>query len=284
MAVTLSQIKGRISALEKTSSITQALYNISVSKIKATTHAYDHYLKFMTRLNNVVFDAGARVGSHPLINQRKTNRTVYLLITSDRGLAGSYHSQLFKQFLEEVKQYKKDEYFVFVIGRKGYFFALKQKLPMINTKPITNRDDLTTINFKAETKYMQQQFMQGAVDHVVLFYNHYVSTTTQKVKKEEILPIPISKKSIEKRQDQPYFYDAKPAKVLEQASLMYIETLVYGALVDAKLSEYAARVIAMKAATDNAKNAAQDLKLVYNRARQQAITNELIDLVNGTNA
>ena len=278
----LIQTKARIRALEKTSSITKSLYHISSSKIKGMQEALTQYFNFLKQFNIVLVDAAARVSEHALITENKKGKIIYMLITSDRGLAGSYHNALFKSFLEETKHLDKKDYLVFVIGKKGYSFAKKRDLPMINQRVISNRDDFTTYLFKNETKIVLDAFLEGTLKEVILYYNHFVNRASNKVRKERILPIPVTKKVIEARKERTYTYDVKPLKILEETALMYVEIKMTGALI-AKLAEHSARVQAIKQATDNAKEVTDKLKLYYNRTRQQAITNELIDISNGAN-
>ena len=145
---------------------------------------------------------------------------------------------------------------------------------------IYNRDDITTMFFRQYAKLIKDVFIQGHVDQVIMFHNHYVNTGTQVVQKEVILPLHFEEKKVYK---ETYIYDTAPAVVLDQTLNIYIESAIFEALADAKLSEHAARMIAMKNATDNANEIVEHLHTVYHRARQQEITSEIIDVVNGSN-
>ncbi|PKK93785.1 MAG: ATP synthase F1 subunit gamma, partial [Tenericutes bacterium HGW-Tenericutes-6] len=267
--------------IKKTASITQAMHNIALSKIKKSTELYHQSESFVDKLYDILkyADQNATDASRiTSINHGKVK--LYVLVTSDRGLAGSYHNQLFKAFLEEVKDVPKKNYLVFVLGKKGYYFALKHKLPIINQEIIYNRDDITTMYFRPYAKIIKEAFMSHDVDEVILYHNHFVNTGTQVVKKETILPLIF--KDNQKLQEK-YIYDVTPEEVLNQTLIIYIESSIFSALSDAKVSEHASRMIAMKNATDNANDIVGKLSIIYNKARQAEITNELIDVVNGAN-
>jgi F-type H+-transporting ATPase subunit gamma len=193
------------------------------------------------------------------------NKKLYILITSDRGLAGSYHNQLFKAFLAEVKDVPKNDYQVFVIGKKGFYFAQKHQLPMVNEEIIYNRDDISTMYFRHYAALIKDVFLKGYVDEV---------------HQEMILPLLFDEKE---EKNEPYIYDESPEVVLDKTMNVYVESRIFEAIADAKLSEHASRMIAMKNATDNANDIVSQLEIVYHRERQREITNEIIDVVNGAN-
>ena len=277
----LKDIKIRMQAIKKTASITLAMHNIALSKIRKSTELRTQSKTFVTKVTDILAYASQRVEeSHRLISEHEVDKKLYILLTSDRGLAGSYHNQLYKAFIEETKEMSKDEYIVFAIGKKAYYFALKHKLPLINQEIIYNRDDITTMYFRHYAKLIKDTYMSGDIDEVILYYNHYVNTATQVVKKEKLLPVILPKEEPFK---ETFIYDTDPLIILDQTMNIYIESSIFSALADAKLSEHAARMVAMKNATDNAHEIVEKLNMLYHRARQQEITSELIDVVNGSN-
>jgi F-type H+-transporting ATPase subunit gamma len=280
--MSLKDIKMRMQAITKTASITQAMHNIALSKIKKSSDLLNNTRAFVVKLHGILAYANQNIDeAHRLtsINEGKTK--LYILVTSDRGLAGSYHNQLFKAFLEEVKDISVDDYKVFVLGKKGFYFAQKRKLPMINKEIIYNRDDITTMYFRHYADLIKDAFMNKNIDEVILYYNHYINTATQVVKKRTILPVIFEEEDMPK---EDFIYDTTPEIVLDHTINIYIESSIFTALADAKLSEHASRMIAMKSATDNANEIVERLHTIYHRARQQEITSELIDVINGSNA
>ncbi len=279
--MSLKEIKVRMQAIEKTASITFAMHNIALSKIKKSTELLKHSNRFLEHIKDVIVHANQNLENGDRYTAKSEGKKfLYVLITSDRGLAGSYHNQLFKAFLEEVKDLNKEDYQVFVIGRKGFFFVEKNHLPRVNDQIISNRDDISTLYFRNYASLMKEVFTEGYVDEIIIFHNHYINTGTQQVSKETILPIALDDKQTITND---YIYDEDPQVVLDKTMNVYLESRIFEAIADAKLSEQASRMIAMKNATDNANEIVSQLNLLYHRERQREITNEIIDVINGAN-
>ncbi len=279
--MTLKDIKMRMQAINKTATITQAMHNIALSKIKRSTELLHRANEFMQKIDEVVRFADQNMdGQSKYTLPSDGSRKLYILVTSDRGLCGSYHNQLFKTFLAHIKEKQPKDYQVFVIGKKGYYFVKKQGMPMVNNEIIYNRDDITTVTFRHYANVIKDAYKEDAVNEVTIFYNHYVNSTTQMVKSDIILPVDIP----EDMPKSPYIYDADPEVVLDRTINIYIESKIFESVADAKLSEHGARMVAMKSATDNANDIVDGLHMLYHRARQQEITSELIDVINGSNA
>ncbi len=277
----LKEIKIRMQAIKKTASITQAMHNIALSKIKRSQELLQNSASFVNKLEEILKFASRNLEEPNRITMENEGKTkLFILVTSDRGLAGSYHNQLFKAFLDDIKDLPKDGFRVFVLGKKGFYFAQKRNLPMINAEVIYNRDDLSTMYFRQYAKIIKDVFIEGLIDEVILYHNHFVNTGTQVVKQETILPL---KFEAAESYREPYIYDTRPEIVLDQVTNIYIESSIFKSLADAKLSEHASRMIAMKNATDNANEIVERLHLMYHRARQQEITSEIIDVINGSN-
>jgi F-type H+-transporting ATPase subunit gamma len=275
----LKDIKKRIDAIKKTASITQAMHNIALSKLKRSTELLDHTKAFLQEIDRVLREADSSIHEkHRLTEPNDGKHELFVLVTSDRGLCGSYHNQLFKAFSKAIEDRDKTTYQVFVLGKKGYYFAKKKALPLINKHIIYHRDDLSTVVFREYAHLIKEAFLEGFIDRVTLYHNHYINTGTQDVTYKTILPIEIENKSV----GETYAYDVDPIDVLEETIDVYIESSIFSALADAKLSEHASRMIAMKNATDNAKDIVAKLNTAYHRARQQEITSEIIDIVNGS--
>ncbi|CCV64811.1 ATP synthase gamma chain [Alteracholeplasma palmae J233] len=279
----LKDIESRIKAISKTSSITQAMHNIAASKLKKTNELLDSYYQFMKELNIVLFDVAARQSNHRFVKKdtKMTPNKLYIVITGDRGLAGSYHQQVFK-YLEEIQSADTNPLNLLVIGKKGFYHAQKRKYNLLNTQYISSRDDLETVSYNRYVEIIKEEFLKGNIDEVYLVYNHYINSASFKVKKEILLPIPVSQTAVEKRKNIDFEYDNNPKEVLENLIAIYIQSRVFGVMVDGKLSELSSRMVSMKNATDNAKQVIKELQMVYHRARQQKITTELIDIVNGS--
>lgn len=277
----LKDIKLRMNAVKKTSAITQAMHNIALSKIKKATELHSYAQSFVNKIEEILAYAGHSLDeAHLMMKPSEGARKLFVLITSDRGLCGSYHNNLFKSFLQDIQGLNKADYRVVALGKKGFYFAQKHHLPMVNEEIIYNRDDITTMAFRHYAIIIKDVFLSRAIDEVVLYHSHYINTATQDIKKQTILPV-LYEKPDQKASD--YIYDIPAEEVIEQTMEIYIESCIFSALSDAKLSEHASRMIAMKNATDNANEIVERLHTMYHRARQQEITSELIDVVNGSN-
>jgi F-type H+-transporting ATPase subunit gamma len=278
--MSLKDIKLRMGAINKTATITQAMHNIALSKIRKSTDLSNHTKSFSDKLLHVLKYANQNInGVSRYCEPVKSKHKLFILVSADRGLSGSYHNQLFKLFLNEIKSLKKSEFKVLVIGKKGYYFAKKNELPMINNEIIYHRDDLITMKIREYGDIIKSAFKDEYVDEVVMYHNHFVNTASQEVKEVSILPIVFDDEKVK----NDYIYDADPEVVMDQTVSVYIEAKIFEALADAKLSEHASRMVAMKNATDNANQIVDKLHMQYHRARQQEITSELIDVVNGSN-
>lgn len=278
MPESLQSFKGRIEALEKTASITSALSKISSSKVSLTLKELQKFENFQVTLESVFLDVLQQHKGHSLLT-RQGEKRLFILISSDKGLVGGYHNNLFKSFSEEIKDLDKNDYLVLTIGKKGYYFAKKHQLPLITDRIISNYDDITTYSFKEEIKTVLETYLTNLFSCVEIHYMHYENAISQNPKRLVILPIELE---VEEEYAPQYNYDQNVSVVLEQMAIMYIETKIFGALLNAKMSEHASRLVAMKNATDNASEISAKLNLIYHRLRQQEITNELIDIVNAS--
>jgi F-type H+-transporting ATPase subunit gamma len=257
------------------------MHNIALSKIKKATELHGYAKSFVSKIEEILAYAGHSLDeAHLMMKPSEGLKKLFVLITSDRGLCGSYHNNLFKSFLQDVQGLDLNSYRVVVLGKKGFYFAQKHQLPMVNQEIIYNRDDITTMAFRQYATIIKDAFLSKAIDEVVLYHSHYINTAMQDIKKQTILPV-LYEKPDQKASD--YIYEIPADEVIEQTMEIYIESCIFSALSDAKLSEHASRMIAMKNATDNANEIVERLHTMYHRARQQEITSELIDVVNGSN-
>jgi len=278
--MSLKDIKLRMDAINKTATITQAMHNIALSKIRKATEIAQRTVDFSNKLKDIVKYANANTTGHSkYCGETEGKHRLYILITADRGLCGSYHNQLYKAFLKEVENLPKKDYKVLTIGKKGFYFGQKQELPMINSKIIYHRDDIVAMNIDEYATAIKDSYDAGYVDEVIVLYNHYVNTATQTLEMQRILPLDMEDEKVKSN----FIYDSDPQVVMERTVRIYLQAKIFEALADAKLSEHASRMLAMKSATDNAHQIVDRLHMQYHRARQQEITSELIDVVNGSN-
>jgi len=282
----MREIKTKITATRKTSQITKAMNMVSASKLRKA----DKQVKMFRPLVKKVKDIVETVLStnpdlqHPLLIDRPIKKTGYILVTSDRGLAGPYNSNVFKTFLRLIQEHPSSEdYFVGTIGYKAFSFCKRGKYPLINLESIPSRDEVQFLDFQALSKAFIQMYINGLVDKIVVIHSHYVNTLTHQITETVLLPI-TDLKTNEKRAVSEYLFEPSAQEILNELLPIYLENTLYGIILDAKASEHASRMTAMKNASDNAKDIITKLNRYYNRARQSAITKELTDIIGGANA
>jgi F-type H+-transporting ATPase subunit gamma len=287
----MREIKSRITATKKTSQITKAMHMVSASKLKKAERAIKGFRPLMHKLRDMIDNLlGGEELSHPMLIKKDIKKTCYILVSSDRGLAGPYNSAVFKAFSKHVDENHEsnEEFSVATIGFKAFSYVKRMGYTPLNTEAINIRDDIQFIDFKEVTENFIHEYLSDRVDKISVFHNHFVNTMTQVVERTDILPITNGNVKQEKTEEQGlnliYNYEPSPQLIIDHLLPMYVENTLYGIILDAKASEHAARMTAMKSATDNANDVIHTLQLHYNRARQAAITVELTDIIGGANA
>ena len=280
----LRDIKSRITSTKKTMQITKAMEMVSASKMNKAEQNAKNFVPYMNKIQEVVASiANGTDASHPMLEEREVKRTAYLVITSDRGLAGAYNSNILRNVYQTIQERhnSKDEYTTIPVGRIGRDFFKKRDMPIENE--ITGVADQPNFADIADiAKQTVQLYTDEKIDELHIYYNHYVSAITQEVTTTQLLPL--TNISSEGQSLTSYEYEPNEEEILEVLLPQYAESLIYGALLDGKASEHAARMTAMKAATDNADELVGDLTLKYNRARQASITQEITEIVSGAAA
>ncbi|GAC90545.1 F0F1 ATP synthase subunit gamma [Anoxybacillus flavithermus] len=284
MGASLRDIKARINTTKKTSQITKAMEMVSASKLNRAEHNARSFTPYMEKIQEVVASValGSNDASHPMLVKRPVKKTGYLVITSDRGLAGAYNSNVLRTVFQTIQERHRstEEYAIIAIGRVGLNFFKRRNIPV--ALHITGLPDQPTFaDIKEIANKTVNMFADGTFDELYMFYNHFVSAIQQDVTEKKLLPLTdlASDKKL-----TTYEFEPSQEEILEVLLPQYAESLIYGALLDAKASEHAARMTAMKNATDNAKELIRTLTLSYNRARQAAITQEITEIVAGANA
>ena len=286
MGNSLGEVKKRISSTKSTAQITKAMYMVSSSKIKRAEKTYKGYKDFMMRIEDMVSNIVSIAPEdfvHPLLSKRDVKKTAYLIITSDKGLAGAYNANIYKALEEQIKQNHKsnDEFVCAAIGKKGFSFINKRQYPLVKDNSISVRDDIIFMDIEGLAQEIINLYLSNKIDKLVIIHNHFVNSITYDVKIEELLPI-LNLNKQQKSVD--YEYEGGIERTLDILLPMYVKDIIYGVILDSKCAEHSARMNAMKNATDNANEVIDKLQLLYNRARQNVITNELIDIIGGANA
>lgn len=279
------EIKNRINSTSSTKKITSAMEMVSASKMNKAEQNAKSFVPYMEKIQEVVASiaSGNVDADHPMLQSRPIKKTGYVVITSDRGLAGPYNSNILRNLYRTIQERhrSKDEYVVIPLGKVGTEFCKRMELPI--AKSIVGLDDQPEFaEIKEITSYAVNLFEDEEVDELYLHYNHYVSAITQEVTETKLLPL--TNINEEGKQLSTYEYEPDQEAILNTILPQYAESLIYGALLDGKASEHASRMTAMRSATDNAEDLIDDLTLSYNRARQAAITQEITEIVSGASA
>ncbi|MDQ3495659.1 MAG: F0F1 ATP synthase subunit gamma [Pseudomonadota bacterium] len=286
------EIKTKIKSVQNTRKVTRALEMVSASKIRKAQErmkASRPYARAMKQVIGHLAQANSEF-QHPYLVERKAIRRVgYVIVSSDRGLAGGLNNNLFRKLLGELRAHQEQdvEVDVVTIGQKASVFFRRLKVNMLAS--VTHLGDQPQVEkLVGVIKVMLDAYSsgnvdKGGVDRVYLVYNHFVNTMVQKAAFDQLLPLPASDEPVA-RHDWDYLYEPDAESVLEHVLTRYIESLVYQAVMENVASEHAARMVAMKSASDNANKLIDELNLVYNKARQAAITQEISEIVGGAAA
>ena len=280
------QIKERILATEKTYQITQAMNMVSTAKLRRAERTLSEFKPISDSIKetmNSLLLSNPDLSSTALIeNDRKP---CYILIASDRGLIGNYNNALFRYFEEYIKERheSKNEFFVATIGYKAYSFAKKRGYRQVNTEPNNIRDDILFVDFEEVARGIVDGYLNHKVGKTTVFYQKFINTMTSKITVDQILPITPSKDA-KVFDSTEYIFEPSKEEVLESLIKLDVSYTLFRIILEAKASEHAARMNAMKNASDNAKDIEERLTLLYNHARQNQITTELTDIINGSNA
>lgn len=279
MAGQSRQVMARINATKKTAQITKAMNMVSASRLRIAEKTIKEYRPFIEKARDIIANLSNADESkvHPLLAKRDIKKVCFVVVASDRGLAGPFNSNVCKELTKQINEIN-CEYTVLPIGLKAYTYALKMKYPMLVNRVINIKDDIEFSMVEDVIKQLVTNYLDHAFDQVIVVYNHYVNTLIQKVVIETVLPV----ENIQGKESRKvYEFDGGVKEILDTALPIYIENTIYGYFLDSKASEHASRMNSMKSATDNAMEVISSLQLLYNRARQAAITLELTDIVGG---
>ncbi|MCY7154433.1 F0F1 ATP synthase subunit gamma [Streptococcus mitis] len=290
MAVSLNDIKTKIASTKNTSQITNAMQMVSAAKLGRSEEAARNFQVYAQKVRKLLTDIlhgnGAGSSTNPMLISRPVKKTGYIVITSDRGLVGGYNSSILKAVMELKEEYHPDgkDFEMICIGGMGAdFFKARGIQPLYELRGLADQpsfDEVRKIISKTVEMYQNELF-----DELYVCYNHHVNTLTSQMRVEQMLPI-VDLDPNEADEDYSLTFELETSReeILEQLLPQFAESMIYGAIIDAKTAENAAGMTAMQTATDNAKKVINDLTIQYNRARQAAITQEITEIVAGASA
>ena len=246
MAGQSRKVKTRIVATRKTAQITKAMNMVSASKLKNAENAIKEYRPFIAKTRDIIVHLASNDSSlkHPLMEKRPIKNICYLLISSDRGLAGAFNSNVCKELTKKINILNKDiGFYVLPIGFKAYVYTKKQKYPLLEDKIINIRDNIEFGEISEIIEIIVKNYLLGHIDEVVVIYNHYKNTLIQEIKADIVLPI---ENNDSKDVLTNYEFDGEVKEILNTALPIYIENTIYSYVLDSKASEHAARMNSMR--------------------------------------
>ena len=279
------EIKRRIRSVQNTEQITRAMEMVAGAKLRqaqVSLEASRPYGEHMKQAIDRILAYSLQI-DHPFLQEREVKNRGYLVITSDRGLCGGYNTNLLRRVLHEIDQETENQFFV--VGKRGRDYLRRRGYHIVSE--YLNVEDIPSWEMVQNLGDMTVQlFLDGVVDEVYVCYNYFINALQQRPTMVRLLPlVPPNPEELPPAEETLYFrYEPEAEEVLEMLLPRYIYSAVYSALLEAKTSEHGARRTAMNAATKNAEEVIEELTYSYNQARQAAITQELLDIVNSVEA
>ena len=289
----LKNIRTQIASKKSTQKITRAMKLVAASRLRRAQDAIVAARPYANALGEAIAEVALRAGaeSHPLLDRRSPERLTLVLLTSDRGLAGGFNANVFRvtqRFINERKAATPParEIVLEIVGKKGRDYYRRRRQTITRETPAPTAETASQIA-REMAQIVSHEFREGRTDAVFLVYNEFKSAVQQRVVVEPLLPVSTDLAGGEKAVAAgalDFLYEPSKAKLLDALLPLYLESQIYRGLLESIASELGARMTAMDSATNNAKEMIANLTLQYNRARQAAITKELMEIVSGAEA
>ena len=281
------EIRSQIASIQNTQKITKAMEMVAASKMKKAQDQMTRARPYADKISNVIAHLAQ---AHPeysseFFNQREVKKKGYIIISSDRGLCGGLNNNLFKLIVETIEDDKKKDIkpaFSLIGSKATSFFQRMGGDVMAQTAQLGDKPKIEQV--LGLIKSTIDSFISGEIDEVYIVYNKFLNTVSQDPTMQKVLPIKAEQKDNDYDHYWDYLYEPDAETVLESLFTRYIESLVYRGLVENLACEQASRMVAMKAASDNATDLTAELQLIYNKNRQAAITQEISEIISGAAA
>ena len=274
----LRELRSRIRSIESTSRVTKALQMIAAAKMKKAQDKVLEGRAYSEKLNSIISNV---YQSNPEVfltdSETVTEKSLVLLVTPDRGLCGALVSNILKEASKFIESLKEDYYEIRVIGKKGTSFVskLNNEYESFKVSDMPTFEEVSPI-----TGNISKDINTNGFSKVFILYTEFISTAVQKPKINQLLPIELDLNNSEKSNSE-FLYEPNLDKVSKALIPRYVETSIFNSILDSVASEHSARLVAMQNATDNANELKEDLTLDLNKARQQQVTSEILDIVGG---
>ncbi|AZA98828.1 ATP synthase F1 subunit gamma [Chryseobacterium joostei] len=280
----LKEIRGRITSISSTMQITRAMKMVSAAKLKKAQDAIVMLRPYSEKLQELIQNVNSSSDPDQVsvyAQKREVKRILFIAVTSNRGLAGAFNSSIVKELNHQFQNNSQYEIEVLPVGKKVYDAVRRNRAVYANGSSVY--DNLNFDVVANVTEGVMTSFKEGKFDEVYIIYNKFVNAATQEVTTEQLLPISMPENT-EPQVETDYIFEPNRAEILDNLIPKSIKTQVFKAILDSVASEHGARMTAMHKATDNAEALRNDLKIFYNKARQAAITNEILEIVSGAEA
>ncbi|MFP3831576.1 ATP synthase F1 subunit gamma [Chryseobacterium sp. SIMBA_028] len=280
----LKEIRGRITSISSTMQITRAMKMVSAAKLKKAQDAIVMLRPYSEKLQELIQNVNSSSDPDQVsvyAQKREVKRILFIAVTSNRGLAGAFNSSIVKELNHQFQNNSQYEIEVLPVGKKVYDAVRRNRAVYANGSSVY--DNLNFDVVANVTEGVMTSFKEGKFDEVYVIYNKFVNAATQEVTTEQLLPISMPENT-EPQVETDYIFEPNRAEILDNLIPKSIKTQVFKAILDSVASEHGARMTAMHKATDNAEALRNDLKIFYNKARQAAITNEILEIVSGAEA
>ncbi|MBF8455854.1 ATP synthase F1 subunit gamma [Kaistella sp. G5-32] len=278
----LKEIRARITSISSTMQITSAMKMVSAAKLKKATDAIVMLRPYSEKLQEIIENVSSTTdleGVSMYTAEREVKTVLYIVVTSNKGLAGAFNSSVIKELNTSISN-TKHEVEILSVGKKVYDAVRRSRKVYDNQSAIFD-----SMSFQGVSNFVENvmnDYKEGKFDKVFVIYNKFINAATQEVHSEQVLPIAMAEKKDAVNTD--YIFEPNAAEILNVLMPKSIKTQVYKAILDSVASEHGARMTAMHKATDNAEALRNELKIFYNKARQAAITNEILEIVGGAEA
>lgn len=284
MSQSMNDIKAKILSTQNMSKITKAMQMTSAAKLTKSETKLKTHQNYIQKLENIIKKTlEAELVENNIFFKPKTDEacTAYLVVTSDRGLAGGYNNKVLKFLQQELNEHTQADYKLYMVGKKAFDYSRRMKL-VIENDYVFIPDDLIYADIVPAVNKLITDYANGVIKEVVILYHDYLSKLFQEPAMKKVLPL--KRDIINPSLNSNYIFNPSKDEMTGALLLKYLTGNIYGTFLKAKLAEHASRMNAMQNATDNATDIIKESQLIYNRARQAAITQEINEIVGGAAA
>ncbi len=285
---TLKEVKTKISGVKKTAQITKAMNMVAAAKLRGAQEKMEDFRPYTSKFNDAMsnLSGGANTNAFPLMENRDVKSVELVIVTSDRGLCGSFNANIIKLALKKIDEYEAagKKVSLVCVGKKGY--QLLRKTGKVRKAYNDTMGNFQMFNAREIATDVADYFLKGTSDKVEILYNEFISVARQVPTVGSFLPVqPVeAAEGTEKKISGDYIYEPSSEEIMDVLQPLYLNVLIYHSMLEVGAGEHAARMTAMDNATNACKDIVKNLTVVYNKARQAAVTSELMDIVGGAEA